>query len=102
MLLFNTSLFWSQGFPDEPSHESPRSEDAGDPRPCGRSVGHGVGEERHAAVAPAAHAARPVGPTLGGGRGLHEAAPAAALRGHAPANESLAVSSGSNGFTPEI
>ena len=86
------SLFNPQGFPDEPSHESPRSQDARDPRPGGRSVRHGVGAERDAALAPASHAARPVGPALGRSCGLHEAASATALRGHAPAHESLAVS----------
>ena len=95
---FILSLFFSQGFPDEPSHESPRSQDAGDTRPGGRSVRHGVGEERDAALAPAAHAARPVGPALGRSRGLHEAASATALRGHASAHESLAVRDSINRF----
>ena len=80
------------GFPNEPSHESPGPADARDPRPGGRPVGHGVGAERDAAVAPAAHAARRLGPAPRRRRRLHEAAPAAALRRHAPPHEPFAVS----------
>ena len=80
------------GFPNEPSHESPRPPDARDPRPGGRPVGHGVGAERDAAVAPAAHAARRLGPAPRRRRRTNEAAPAAALRRHAPPHEPFAVS----------
>ena len=78
------------GFPDESTHESPRPADARDARPGGRPVGHCVGEERDAALAPAAHAARAAHPACGHGGG-HEAAPAAALRRHASAHEPLTV-----------